>query len=105
MKKLPEKITEEKVVPLDYAIARFMRSKKAFKTGQGQEDAKCWFKVIKEKNVPSQVQLHFRFVGFDRWYGGQDDLDCDFYINIDEFCQAVLPLIEEYEKKQVLDWV
>jgi hypothetical protein len=75
MKSLDEKEVEVKVVP-KYAIARFMKSKKAFKIHHFQPIL-CFFGILKKDG---QLHIHIRFNGRDEWTGEEDTLDIDVYI-------------------------
>lgn len=78
MKQLSPQISDEVWVTTRYAIARFMSSKKAYKTNN---DIVLTFKRIKEKNLPEQIQVHLRFNGTDTYDNSKDTLDVDFYID------------------------
>jgi hypothetical protein len=84
MKRLPKKIGPEIWLNPDYAIARFTYHKTAFKTLQNQKMI-LTFKLIQEKNLDPQVQVHLRFLGRDLWEGKEDILNIDFYIPLTEW--------------------
>jgi hypothetical protein len=92
MKKLSEKISKEVWFNPSYAIARFMESKKAFKTEQDQPML-ATAKIIREEGILPQLQLHFRFKGKDKWNKLNETLDFDIYIPLKE----VKKLVEVFE--------
>jgi len=75
MKTLDEKETETQIVP-KYIIARFMKSKKAFKIKHFQP-VLCFFGILKKDG---QLHIHVRFDGKDERDGEEDTLDIDMYI-------------------------
>jgi len=75
MKALDEKETEIRIIP-KYIIARFMKSKKAFKIKHFQP-VLCFFGVLKKDG---QLHIHIRFDGKDEWTKEEDTLDIDVYI-------------------------
>lgn len=95
-KELPLNVSEEVWLRPDYAIARFMGSKAAYKTGQGQGMI-CTAKVIQESGHPLQVQFHFRFGGRDEWFEKDETVDVDVYMQLSEFLKMGLffKLLEE----------
>lgn len=106
MKKLSESVSKEVWIKPSYAIARFMKSKKAFKTEQDQPMI-CTGKFIKEVNVPIQLQLHLRFDCKDHYDGEKEVFDLDLYIPVDEV-EGIVNLFNEFkrDKKQrkMGDW-
>jgi hypothetical protein len=94
MKVLSPRIGEEKSLKVRYAMCRFMESKKAFKIQQDQKGTWLTVKPIHEKNLSPEMQIHFRFTGTDQWFGGTETVDCDLYIDLNEF-KKILDLCEE----------
>ena len=91
MKRLSKVIGKEIILNPRYAIARFMSSKKAYKTKDFQP---MWFtiKPIVEKAVGEQIQVHIRFEGIDEWHNDEKEtLDIDVYIPIEEWEQKMNP--------------
>ncbi|MBK5093192.1 MAG: hypothetical protein JJE48_06725 [Actinobacteria bacterium] len=88
MKKLSPRTGDEVWIKPDYAIARFMGSKVAFKT-VGDSGMICTAKPIQERNREPQVQLHVRFIGTDVWKGVKDTVDIDVYIPLDEWDKLI----------------
>jgi len=84
MKELSKKISNEIWLKPRYAIARFMKKKIAFKTNEFQPMI-FTLKIIKEKLIEEEIQLHLRFKGKDFWNNLDDDLDIDIYIPVKEF--------------------
>jgi len=75
MKHLDEKKAEVSIAP-KYIIARFMKSKKAFKTRHFQPML-CFFGILKKDG---QLHIHVRFNGKDEWNNEEETLDVDIYI-------------------------
>lgn len=96
-KVLPKTISTEHWLKPSYAIARFMKSKKAFKTEQEQSMI-FTMKVIREKNLPDQLQIHARFDCKDYYTGEKENLDIDVYIPFEEVKQIVnIKKLEEFK--------
>jgi len=87
-KALPPKVGGEALLQIDYAIARFMGSKKAYKTEQNPSGVIFSMKRIRDERVGHQVHLHLRFSGRDRVYAGEDVLDIDVYVPVEEWAKA-----------------
>jgi len=75
MKHLDEKRAEVSIVP-KYIIARFMKSKKAFKIEHFQP-VLCFFGILEKDR---QLHIHVRFNGKDEWNKEEETLDIDIYI-------------------------
>ena len=84
MKMLSPQISKEKWLNPNYAILRFMKSKKAYKTKENQNMI-CTFKIVKEPNLAFEVQVHLRFEGNDSWFNEKDTVDLDLYIPLLEW--------------------
>jgi len=87
-KQLSQRIGYEVFLRPSYVIARFMKSKVAFKTSQDQPML-CTIKPITEKGIGDQVQIHLRFEGKDLLNKLDDVLDVDVYIPIEEWKKVV----------------
>lgn len=102
MKKLPKRISEEKFFKLNYANARFMNSKEAYRTNYHEPGAfltlKCVegddFNLNKKVNL---VQLHLRTKAKDRINNKDEDLDIDIYFYEDEFNKKVIEMLSSIE--------
>jgi len=79
-KKLSPQTSKEVWMKIDYAIARFMKSKLFFRTNS----ALFTFKKVKEGTLHEQIQIHLRIIGRNE-KGEQDDIDFDVYASIPEF--------------------
>ena len=84
MKKLSPVVSKEVWLNPNYAIARFMGSKRAYKTKQDQKMI-CTVKIVNEKNLPLEAHVHLRFEGTDTWFNEKDTLDLDLYVPLSEW--------------------
>jgi hypothetical protein len=87
-KVLPRPTSREAMLKIAYAIARFMDSKRAYKTEQNPNDVLFTIKRVTTPGLGEQIQLHLRFKGFDRLYGGSDTLDVDLYVPAGEWMKV-----------------
>jgi hypothetical protein len=87
-KVLPRLLSREALLKIDYAIARFMDSKRAYRTEQNPEGTIFSIKRVDGGTLGSQVQLHLRFKGRDRIFGGTDTLDIDAYVRVEEWAKV-----------------
>jgi len=81
-----------------YAIARFMKTKTAFKTLDNSNNTLMTAKVIQEKNIPKQLHIHFRMDGKDYWNKLDDIIDIDLYIGMENL-EQLAKLIEEMKNE------
>lgn len=95
MKELDEKELEIRIVP-KYIIARFMRSKKAFKIRHFQPIT-CFFGILKKDK---QLHIHLRFDGKDEWSTEEDTLDIDIYIPKGEH-EKIRKLLSSYSLPEI----
>lgn len=89
MKELPEQLSPELFLNIDYLICRFMKLKDAYKINQNEKGTFFTIKKIKEKGLPEQYQFHIRFNGKDKWNNKEDIIDFDFYLSIKEFNKII----------------
>jgi hypothetical protein len=80
-----------------YAMARFMVSKVAFKTLDNSNNTLMTAKIVQEKNLPKELQLHIRLNGKDYWNNHEDTLDIDIYIEKHNI-EKLLSLLQEMLK-------
>ena len=104
MKVLPEKTSDEIFLTMDYAICRFMKNKRAYKTCQNQAGIYLTMKKVQEKNLHPQYHIHLRFAGRDHWYGDDDTIDVDCYIHESEMSKIVsLGMKRKIVRQEVID--
>jgi hypothetical protein len=87
-KVLPKIVSREAILRIDYAIARFMESGRGYRTEQKPKGTIFSIKRVDAGTLGSQVQLHLRFKGQDRIFGGTDTLDVDAYVPVDEWMKV-----------------
>jgi hypothetical protein len=106
MKPLPKRLGEEKFLTLNYANARFMKNKDAYRTGyssKGERTKGVYFtmKVVegdefkKNPEKAELVQIHLRCPAKDRISGKEELLDVDMYCFFEEFKELTKQMIEE----------
>lgn len=87
-KPLPTNLGKEVFMKLNYASCRFMKSKRAYRTGYN--DKNNWFTAKLEQGDDERgnikmLHIHLRTPAKDRWFGEEEDLDIDLYVHEDSF--------------------
>ena len=77
---LPERITREKFLRVDYAILRNMDTGDAYRMKQDDPNTYFTAKVVKVESGEEQVHLHLRWDGKDLIKGGAGIMDFDIYL-------------------------
>ena len=85
MKQLSPIVGKQHKLKLDYIIARFMKSKRAYKAN----NQTITIEPIQEKNCEPQIHMWIRCNVKDHWNNKKEFLDIDLYIPIMEFLKIM----------------
>lgn len=86
VKPLPTNLSTELFMKLNYASCRFMKSKRAYRTGYNDNVKYFTAKLEQgddERGNIKMLHIHLRTPAKDRWFGDEEDLDIDLYIHED----------------------